>query len=80
MNLLKYNYCYAKSFSKNSNSDNLRSNFEGEVYEASFYEELISSENKYQIIAKGPYQKNYLKLKKGFNIDYNGKLIYYSNS
>ncbi len=80
MNLLKYNYCYAKSFLKDTNSYYLRKFFGGEVYEASFYEDLIASENKYKIIAKGPYQKNYLKIKNGFNVDYNGRLIYYSNS
>lgn len=60
-------------------------NFKGEVYEASFYEMMVtnvgrSSEGDVKIISKGPYTpKNNKYLKTGFFCDSLGRCIYNSD-
>ncbi|WP_133178576.1 hypothetical protein [Shewanella decolorationis] len=85
MNLYKYRYSHSKSYIKAPNNHWKAMNFKGEVYEASFYEMMISnieslSENTVKIISKGPYTpKNNKYLKTGFYCDNLGRFIYNSD-
>lgn len=85
MNLYKYRYSHSKSYKKAPNDHWKTMNFKGEVYEASFYEMMVtnienSSNDNAKIISKGPYTpKKNRYLKTGFYCDNQGRFIYNSD-
>lgn len=86
MNLHKYRYAHSKSYRENPDNHWKAMNFKGEVYEASFYEMMVTNiessfEDNVKIISKGPYTpKNNKYLKTGFYCDNIGQCIYNSDS
>ncbi|WP_041421631.1 hypothetical protein [Shewanella sediminis] len=83
MSLNSYVYSHGKSFLKNPECTHSVGNIRGQVYEASFYEWLITNMEKgqfedYKLIAKPPYSKPINKCI-GFQFEKDGSLIYSSN-
>lgn len=85
MNLHKYRFSHSKNYRKGPGDHWKTMNFKGEVYEASFYEMMVtnignSSEDNAKIISKGPYTpKNNKHLKTGVFCDNLGRCIYNSD-
>ncbi|RLA78638.1 MAG: hypothetical protein DRG78_14675, partial [Epsilonproteobacteria bacterium] len=79
ISLKAYIYTHKKAFIKKPEDSFKKGNFQGQVYEASFYESLIHNFNDsdFRVLAKYPYAKP-RKIETGFQIDKNGSCVYLS--
>lgn len=86
MNLYKYSYSHSKSYI-NAPDDHWKTmNFKGEVYEASFFENIVANIDEHlsqerKLVLKGPYSPKSNKYKTtGFFCDKRGSILYNSNN